>query len=68
MSKEALVVRGWPGERVSRSSGLNRLHFTLASLRKLGLAPLLETQEHGYRLDPRLSLSIVSGARDGAQI
>ncbi|HJL17918.1 MAG TPA: tetratricopeptide repeat protein [Sandaracinaceae bacterium LLY-WYZ-13_1] len=54
LSPEALIGAGWPDERFVESSAKNRLHVTLATLRKLGLSSVLESHEAGYRLDPEV--------------
>ncbi len=45
-----LFAAGWPGERVNDKSAANRVHVALSSLRKLGLAPLLDRDRAGWRL------------------
>ncbi len=52
LTRDDLVAHGWPGDRSNRSSSLNRLAFSISTLRKLGLRPILETLPNGYRLDP----------------
>jgi hypothetical protein len=47
----ALLDAGWPGEQVSAESGLHRVHVALATLRKMGLGPVLLTDPTGYRID-----------------
>ncbi len=46
----ALLDAGWPGEQVSAESGLHRVHVALATLRKMGLGPVLRTDPSGYRI------------------
>lgn len=50
VGSEALVAAGWPGERLVRGSGLNRLYVALHVLRAAGLASLLVTRQGGYLL------------------
>lgn len=50
VSASALLSAGWPGERPTRESGLNRVYATVRTLRRLGLEVALETGPHGYRL------------------
>ena len=47
----ALLDAGWPGEIVSAESGLHRVHVAVATLRKMGLGPVLVTEPQGYRID-----------------
>lgn len=56
LSIEELLAAGWPNERTRRSAALNRLHFSLSSLRSLGLGDSLERQGTGYRLAPHIRL------------
>ncbi|MCU0671396.1 MAG: hypothetical protein MUE69_01255 [Myxococcota bacterium] len=53
---DALLAAGWPGERVSAEAGMQRVRVAVSTLRKLGLAAVLETVEGGYRLDPRATV------------
>lgn len=48
----ALFEVGWPAQSATHESAQNRVHVTLAQLRKLGLAPALQHSDEGYRLDP----------------
>lgn len=59
LESDDLIRAGWPGTRMSRASGLNRLHVALSTLRKLGLRPYLQRDEDGYRLDPATPTEIV---------
>ncbi|HZO13132.1 MAG TPA: tetratricopeptide repeat protein, partial [Polyangiaceae bacterium] len=54
VSAAELVEAAWPGERMARSSALNRLHVALASLRALGLRAAIERVAEGYRILPRV--------------
>lgn len=49
-----LLNAGWPGQRVTHASGAARVYVALATLRRLGLRPLLQTRDDGYLLDPSL--------------
>jgi len=49
-----LVAASWPGERMGESSARNRLHVAVATLRRLGLDRVLQSEEGGYRLDPEV--------------
>ncbi len=53
-----LVAAGWPGERVSADAARNRAHVALSSLRRLGLAGILQKQSGGYALSVRVPLLI----------
>jgi len=57
LSAEALIAAGWPGERMGAQAALNRLHVTLATLRRLGLKTLLQRVDDGYRLDEAVTLT-----------
>ena len=58
---EALAV-GWPNEKMTRSAAKNRLHVTIALLRKLGLRPLLRATNEGYVLDPSARIRLAGAA------
>lgn len=49
---DRLIAAGWPEDRASRRSLVNRLHVALSKLRRSGLRPLLERVPRGYRLVP----------------
>ncbi|MBL8679016.1 MAG: FHA domain-containing protein [Myxococcales bacterium] len=55
---DELLAIAWAGERFVDGSGENRLHVALTSLRQLGLRPILERVEDGYRLDPSIRTRI----------
>lgn len=57
-----LLEAGWPGQRVSRAAGLNRVYVTIASLRKMGLRLALQRDDRGYRLDPSLTVRFAPAA------
>lgn len=50
---EALVRAGWPGERVLPAAAKNRLHVTIARLRRVGLEGVLLHDDEGYFLDAK---------------
>ncbi len=50
----ALLEAGWPGQKVSRSAGLNRVYVAIATLRKMGLRGALQRDDQGYRIDPAI--------------
>lgn len=58
---DLLVQEVWPEEKLVRRSGRNRLYVALSSLRKAGLADILERSPAGYRLSPRVEV-VVDGA------
>ncbi|MEM9696799.1 MAG: helix-turn-helix domain-containing protein, partial [Myxococcota bacterium] len=60
LGRDQLFEAGWPGVRIDEGSARNRLHVTLAKLRKLGLKPFLLREAEGYRLDPDVPLRLVS--------
>lgn len=51
LSAQELVAAGWPGERILREAGRNRLYVELNKLRKVGLGAVLVTRREGYLLD-----------------
>lgn len=53
-SADALLQAGWPGQQIAPEAARNRLHVTLATLRKCGLKDALESRGDGYLIDPRL--------------
>ncbi len=64
---EELVAYAWPGERLSPPSRKNRLHVAIATLRKLGLRPVLQADGSRYRLAPDASLVTVGAPTSSAQ-
>ena len=48
----ALVGAGWPGETILPAAAKNRLHVTIARLRRAGLDDGLLHDDDGYSLDP----------------
>lgn len=56
VERPALIARAWPGERYNPEVHVNRLNVALSTLRTLGLRELLERNERGYRLDPRIEV------------
>jgi predicted ATPase len=50
LALEELLAAGWPGERVRDSTGANRVHVALTTLRNLGLRPYLVSGPDGYAL------------------
>ena len=50
VTRAALLEAGWPGEKILPRAASNRLWVALSTLRRLGLADVLETGRGGYRL------------------
>ena len=50
----ALIAAGWPGESIMPRAAKNRLHVALTTLRQLGLAAAIRTENHAYTLDPEI--------------
>ena len=50
--KESLAAQLWPGERMEPATRDNRLHVTVASLRKLGLGAAVVHRDGGFGIDP----------------
>lgn len=61
---DVLVREVWPEETLVRRSGRNRLYVALSSLRKAGLADILERGPAGYRLSPRVEVVVAEPAQD----
>lgn len=58
-SPEELIEAIWPGESMSYDSAMNRLHFNLSQLRKMGLKGVLLSDGEGYYLDPEVPILVV---------
>jgi hypothetical protein len=56
---ELLTEAAWPGERLVAKAGKNRLHVAVATLRKLGLRPVLERHDGGYLVPHDVTTLIV---------
>jgi hypothetical protein len=54
LTVDELLQAGWPGENPLPEAGSNRVYVALATLRKLGLAGVLQRWDGGYRLDPQV--------------
>ena len=50
---DALVLAGWPGERMRPDAAANRVYVAVALLRKLGLRGVLLHGDAGWLLDRR---------------
>ncbi len=46
----ALLLAGWPGERVLLRSGASRVYSAISTLRRMGIGAHLERTQVGYRL------------------
>ena len=55
-----LTAAGWPDEVVLESAAANRVSVALSGLRKAGLAPLIQRQRGGWRLDPDLPIRLLA--------
>lgn len=58
VSPQALVAAGWPGERILPAAAKNRLHVTVARLRRLGLGAVLLHGDEGYLLDAAIPMRL----------
>lgn len=58
LSVEALVLAGWPGERMLARAGATRVYTAIASLRRLGLREVLLSSEQGYVLAPGVPIEL----------
>jgi predicted ATPase len=48
----AVLLAGWPGERMHPDSGAARVYMAIRRLRSLGLESAIQTRDDGYLLDP----------------
>lgn len=55
-----LVEQVWPNEPLLPSAAKNRLHVTLAALRKAGLREVLESAAGGYRIARDVEVAVVA--------
>jgi hypothetical protein len=53
-----LFAAGWPGQRTTHESGAARVYVALATLRRLGLRPVLQTRDDGYLIDPSVAIEV----------
>lgn len=53
----ALLLAGWPGERVLHNAGMSRVYTAIAQLRREGLRDVLLRRDEGYLLDPNVAIS-----------
>lgn len=53
---DALLEAGWPGEKMRADAGAHRVRVAISTLRKMGLADALRTNETGYLLAPELPI------------
>jgi predicted ATPase len=56
LGRETLIAAAWPGERMIKQAGINRLRVAIATLRRLGLRDAIVTRPEGYLLDPGVPL------------
>ena len=62
LTVNALMEIGWPGEKMRRDAGQNRVYVAIAALRRAGLAGELERDEVRYRLRPVLRVELYESA------
>lgn len=53
---DALLESGWPGEKMRADAGAHRVRVAISTLRKMGLADVLRTDESGYALAPDVAI------------
>jgi hypothetical protein len=51
-----LFQAGWPGERIRADSSAGRVYVALSTLRRFGLADVIERFEDGYRIRPSVRI------------
>ena len=56
----ALVRAGWPDETILPAAAKNRLHVTIARLRRSGLEGILLHDDDGYFLDPSIATRLAT--------
>ncbi|MEZ4444363.1 MAG: hypothetical protein R3B72_35140 [Polyangiaceae bacterium] len=56
LDPDALFARGWPGQHIQHDSAATRVRVAIATLRKLGLRPVLLTRDDGYLFDPEAAI------------
>lgn len=56
----ALFAAGWPGQNILEHAARNRLKVAVATLRKLGLGPVVRHAGDGYLLDTEVRLARVA--------
>jgi hypothetical protein len=56
LTRETLLQRAWPGERILPRAGASRIYVSILELRDLGLRDLLQSESGGYRLDPDIAV------------
>ena len=66
ITRGALVRAGWPGETILPAAAKNRLHVTIARLRRAGLEGILLHDDDGYFLDPALPARLAHESERGA--
>jgi tetratricopeptide (TPR) repeat protein len=57
LSPDALLARGWPGERVLPEAGVNRVRVAMVALRQLGLRDVIKSHDEGYFLDASVPIT-----------
>lgn len=62
VSVDTLIAMTWPGEKMLREAGTNRIYVAINNLRGTGLREVIERTEDGYRLSPETHLEM---AREG---
>ena len=62
LTVDQVLEAGWPDERILPDAGRARVYMAISTLRKLGLGPLMERMDEGYRFAPGLSLQLVDRA------
>jgi hypothetical protein len=56
---EGLFEAGWPGEKILPAAAGNRVRVALSTLRRQGMAEIIERSEGGWRLLPGVVVQIV---------
>ena len=59
LTVDQVLAAGWPDERILPDAGRARVYMAISTLRKLGLAPLMERMDEGYSFSPGLALQLV---------
>ena len=56
VSRDDLLAKGWPGQKLHPEAASKRLRVAIATLRTLGLRSILLTRDDGYLVDPSIAI------------
>ena len=58
---EAVIERGWPGERLQPGSAAGRVYTSIATLRRRGLRTIVVNVGDGYQIAPDVTVVLARG-------